>query len=646
MSSSAAPASASGHSKWWVVSGGGVLLSEEEAGTGGASTTTGSSGTLSSAASQTTAAAPTTEATSCAPSTVDDRVDDRVDDGADDRVVPLSPFDVANRGRAVPMVWFFRGALDTDRLLAALQRALREHYPVLLGRYEANASAVRLFGDHTGAKEGRSEDGGGGASGGGGVRVEVWDAPDEVSFAEAVGRFGPVSGLSSCKGAAGEVGDERSRVSYFPRAAHEQFVPLKQGMDPDPGTAECPLLAVKITRFASADTAIGLLMQHGVADGDAEIAFMRGWAALFRGDSAIAPQPDHSRATAEGLRLGTSSSSSDKTSHRELSDRDEVGTSSDFPKSKHADFLKIIAPGEPNVPAFAHLMPQIMGPAADLEVCVVGFSGAELRALKEASGGGAGAQGMDDSALSDRVSVGGSSDQVQRQTPATGPFGPPFVCSTDDALTAATWRALCKMRCRQLGIDMKTTALKTTLLRAVNVRKRTAPPLGPGYFGNGVCTVKTSLPVRELLGESADLAAQSAAPRLRRDLEEQGSADAIAGLAQWLAAKQTNGCKAVPRFDEHAMTFIVSSWLFDWEGAVFSSPSIAEAGEPKEEGEKKEEQQPGEPGRPLCFDHGALLPIVGVFTPRPGGDGVNVWTSGPRASLEDFAEELVGARTA
>ena len=68
-------------------------------------------------------------------------------------------------------------------------------------------------------------------------------------------------------------------------------------------------------------------------------------------------------------------------------------------------------------------------------------------------------------------------------------------------------------------------------------------------------------------------------------------------------------------FDALALTFVVSSWVFDWEGIDFKAV-------------------------PLGFDHGALVPIVIVFTARPRGDGINVYTSGPRASLEHYSSVL------
>ena len=85
--------------------------------------------------------------------------------------------------------------------------------------------------------------------------------------------------------------------------------------------------------------------------------------------------------------------------------------------------------------------------------------------------------------------------------------------------------------------------------------------------------------------------------------------------AKWLSERQQEGCKTVQMFDANALTFIVSSWLCDWEGASFD-------------------------GSPLCFDHGALTPVVVNFVLRAHGDGINVYASGPNAALGHFIRLL------
>ena len=70
-------------------------------------------------------------------------------------------------------------------------------------------------------------------------------------------------------------------------------------------------------------------------------------------------------------------------------------------------------------------------------------------------------------------------------------------------------------------------------------------------------------------------------------------------------------------WDDRGLTFIISSWRCDWASAVFDAA-------------------------PLAIDHGALTPVVANFTPRPGGDGIDVWTAGPRPAVEAFATALLG----
>merc|ERR1712046_439442 len=82
--------------------------------------------------------------------------------------------------------------------------------------------------------------------------------------------------------------------------------------------------------------------------------------------------------------------------------------------------------------------------------------------------------------------------------------------------------------------------------------------------------------------------------------------------AQWLAPHQQRGCKTPMVFDAKGLTFIISSWMFDWQSVDFGC-------------------------RPIAYDHGAHTPGVAVFTPRPAGDGYNVYHSGTQAAVEHFA---------
>ena len=100
------------------------------------------------------------------------------------------------------------------------------------------------------------------------------------------------------------------------------------------------------------------------------------------------------------------------------------------------------------------------------------------------------------------------------------------------------------------------------------------------------------------------------ARRLRADLQAL-TPQAIAARTAWLRDAQRRGCATRQRFDAHALTFIVSSWNFGWEGADFG-------------------------GAPIRFEHGAFVPIVAVLVPRPNADGVDVYASGTHDAVEQF----------
>ena len=55
--------------------------------------------------------------------------------------VRLSPYDLANLGRAIPMVFFYEATLDPHLLLNALEKTL-VLYPAFCGRYDATPPAV------------------------------------------------------------------------------------------------------------------------------------------------------------------------------------------------------------------------------------------------------------------------------------------------------------------------------------------------------------------------------------------------------------------------------------------------------------------------------------------------------------------------
>ena len=186
--------------------------------------------------------------------------------------------------------------------------------------------------------------------------------------------------------------------------------------------------------------------------------------------------------------------------------------------------------------------------------------------------------------------------------------------STDDVATAHSWRALCTMRCSQLGLTLDSDAL-TTCSRACNVRRRLDPPLPPGYCGNAALQVWTTMSVAELLGTRLSDVARA----LRASLLAE-TAETLAERGRWLKSAQARGHRTRQAFDAEGLTFVMSSWGCDWEAAVFGGG----AGEGAH--------------APIAFDHGAITPIVATLIRRPGGDGVNVYATGPHDSLEVFAK--------
>ena len=115
--------------------------------------------------------------------------------------VRLTAFDLACRGRALPLLWEFEGvALDEATLESSLSEALRD-YPILSGRYD------------------------------GMNHVLLCDAGVELSFAKGVSRA--------------EVHDDVNG-SVFKSNHLDGLLPEKQGMDPDTCSAEAPLFKAKV----------------------------------------------------------------------------------------------------------------------------------------------------------------------------------------------------------------------------------------------------------------------------------------------------------------------------------------------------------------------------------------------------------------
>merc|ERR1719375_755957 len=260
---------------------------------------------------------------------------------------------------------------------------------------------------------------------------------------------------------------------------------------------------------------------HGVIDGDAMMAFVRNWARLSRGLGPEAPV-DHERlAPGLGFREG----------EREGESGPGTGAAAATVEDM-TQFWKTLAPGAPNIPEWAAVAHLVIGNPATYTVCVVPFRSAALVALK-----------------------------TQTLGPLAATETEAFCASTDDVLTAHVWRALCAFRLQQLGLGgPDSDALMTTCARACNVRARTTPKLGPGYCGNGTTTVWTRMPALDLAARDSAAQLGDVARRLRGTLTAQGSPEAIAAEAQRQAREHTDGAKTAPRLDQHALTFVLSSW--------------------------------------------------------------------------------------
>jgi len=446
------------------------------------------------------------------------RVDEKESTSATEGYIDLSPYDLANKGSTIPMGWFYETTLDVKLLLGSLKSTLQE-YPVFCGRYEISHGSNRVILNNAG------------------VPVHVCSVDNaDMRLSEAMSHI-PTSTTSS----------------IFLKGKLEPFLPSREGMHPDIGSSDSPLLSIKITLFPSGGTVIGTCIQHGISDADSIITFMRNWSRVFRGE-AIDPKPIHSRKIVNELDIG------------DIDDEQQ-------PPESH---FKVVPPGEKNIPEFMAVMPKIMG----AHVAVVGLCNERLKEMKAAANAGLEKEGT-------------------------------FI-STDDILTAHIWRLFCEMRCVQIGISTDSEEI-TTIARACNFRKRTEPQLGDGYCGNGVSQVWSQLSVRQLMASTPTEIAMG----LRADLQKQSSM-LVGARARWLQKMQDAGSSTTIGFDALGLTFILSSWRFDWEAANFNAV-------------------------PVCFDHAAHVPIVSVITPRPHDDGLNVYVSGPQHALGVFSERLIQA---
>merc|ERR1712159_601588 len=110
----------------------------------------------------------------------------------------------------------------------------------------------------------------------------------------------------------------------------------------------------------------------------------------------------------------------------------QQGNNNDENKYKgiNIDRIKTVKPGENEIPEFAPVMNKIMGN----NVCVIPMHKDTLNTMKNIA-----SEGLEEA------------DKY---------------VSTDDVLTAKVWRAMCKVRCGQVGVNIDDAGQKTTLNRA------------------------------------------------------------------------------------------------------------------------------------------------------------------------------------
>ena len=288
-------------------------------------------------------------------------------------------------------------------------------------------------------------------------------------------------------------------------------------MDPDVGSAEAPLLKVKIIHFPAGGTSIGLLAQHGVVDAESAIQFMVQWSRIHR-EKGFDPVPQH-----------------DRTSFLDTLEHGDVEFGDDKTPPAGANLFCTPAGAPPSPPAFARHMKSIMGEKQSARAAIIPFTRAICAQWKAAANVGL-------------------------------PEGE-FV-STDDIITARCWQALCVMRCKQVGVPRDSRELETTCNRAWNFRLRTRPALGAQYFGNAVGGVHTKMKVGELLS----MTPAEVALKLRASLNAVSSQD-VAARGKWMRARHAEGATTKQCWDENALSFVVSSWNFRWEDVKFVDDS-------------------------------------------------------------------------
>ena len=258
---------------------------------------------------------------------------------------------------------------------------------------------------------------------------------------------------------------ESHEMPCFLRSVHEMFTPPKAGMDPDTGSPDAPIMAVKITKVKSTKhgliTAVSLLAQHGVIDGDGLFTFMRIWSQIHKQITDNLPETELADGPVINDRIGRLVNFGSATGLME----DEAKLQLIKDNKPEGMPIDVVEPGF--MPGFMQHMAKIAGQSVSLVPCDKG----RIAQWKDAA-------------------VQSFGDQIP-PTPANCPFH----FSSDDILCVKVWRAMARARCTQLGFDMESEELTSSLFRAVNIRNRTVPPLGPNYCGNAVTDSKSELTI-------------------------------------------------------------------------------------------------------------------------------------------------------
>lgn len=242
------------------------------------------------------------------------------------------------------MTWFFADTLDVPTLLDSLKVTI-SGYQVLCGRYDTTPPTAVVLSNA-------------------GVPVEVVNEPT-ATLAEATAHLPSIADTSA---------------SLFARTAHEPYAPTKETMDPDVGSPDAPLLAIKITTFATGGgTAVGLLAQHGVVDAEAMVMFMTHWGAASCGKRGLAlwtpPVASHAaprwRAPTSGDELEEELAAGEGTvdsvlppvvpPSRKMSPEEMAAAEAAQPAGLRGA-ITLIPPGETRMPEFLGVMPIINGP--------------------------------------------------------------------------------------------------------------------------------------------------------------------------------------------------------------------------------------------------------------------------------------------